>query len=139
MAFIKRPDLLARIEHRFHANPVVLLLGPRQCGKTTLARAFAAAREAEYYDLESPHDAGRLMQPMTSLEPLEGWVIIDEAPRRHRILTRRSSSLLFLRRGLIRARGAESTSRRFVSDLLSSDTCPVIRAILPPKSKISLR
>jgi uncharacterized protein len=55
------------------------LLGPRQCGKTTLARAFAATREAEYYDLESPHDAGRLVQPMTSLEPLEGWVIIDEA------------------------------------------------------------
>ncbi len=79
MEFIKRPDLLACVEQRFRANPVVLLLGPRQCGKTTLARAFAAARGAEYYDLESPHDAGRLLQPMTSLEPLQGWVVIDEA------------------------------------------------------------
>jgi predicted AAA+ superfamily ATPase len=48
MKLIKRPEPLARIEQRFRANPVVLLLGPRQCGKTTLAREFAAAREAEY-------------------------------------------------------------------------------------------
>lgn len=49
MTFIERPDPLARIEQRFQANPVVLLLGPRQCGKTTLARRFAAGRQAEYF------------------------------------------------------------------------------------------
>ena len=75
----ERPELLALIESRFRANPVVLLLGPRQCGKTTLARRFAAGRKAEYFDLESPADWSRLGQPMTALEPLRGWVVIDEA------------------------------------------------------------
>lgn len=79
MKTLDRPDLLAGIEARFRANPVVLLLGPRQCGKTTLARQFAAKRKAEYFDLESPADAGRLAQPMTALEPLRGWVVVDEA------------------------------------------------------------
>lgn len=79
MKILERPGLLARIESRFRSNPVVLLLGPRQCGKTTLARLFAAARKAEYFDLESPADAARLDQPMTALESLRGWVVIDEA------------------------------------------------------------
>ena len=57
----------------------MLLLGPRQCGKTTLARQFAAKRKAEYFDLKSPADAARLAQPMTALEPMRGWVVMDEA------------------------------------------------------------
>jgi len=44
---IERPELLSRIETRFRSNPVVLLQGPRQCGKTTLARQFAAQHKAE--------------------------------------------------------------------------------------------
>ncbi len=76
---IERTELLSRIESRFRSNPVVLLQGPRQCGKTTLARQFAARHQAEYFDLESPADGNRLAQPMTALEPLTGWVVIDEA------------------------------------------------------------
>src|SRR5437667_4823943 len=76
---VKRPGLMARIMRRLRSNPVVLLLGPRQCGKTTLAREFAKGRKAEYFDLESPSDLPRLDQPMTALEPLRGWVVIDEA------------------------------------------------------------
>jgi len=76
---IERAKLLSRIENRFESNPVVLLQGPRQCGKTTLARQFATRHKAEYFDLESPADAARLAQPMTALEPLTGWVVIDEA------------------------------------------------------------
>ncbi len=76
---IERTELLSRIESRFRSNPVVLLQGPRQCGKTTLARQFAAQHEAEYFDLESPANVSRLAQPMTALEPLTGWVVIDEA------------------------------------------------------------
>jgi len=79
---VKRPELLGRIEERFQSNPVVLLLGPRQCGKTTLARQFVAKRKTEYFDLESPADFARLSQPMTALEPLRGWVVIDEAQLR---------------------------------------------------------
>lgn len=76
---VERAELLSRIENRFESNPVVLLQGPRQCGKTTLARQFATRHKAEYFDLESPADAARLAQPMTALEPLTGWVVIDEA------------------------------------------------------------
>jgi uncharacterized protein len=82
MKTISRPELFARIASRFRSNPVVLLLGPRQCGKTTLARAFAAGHDAEYFDLEAPADARRLAQPMTTLEPLRGMVVIDEAQLR---------------------------------------------------------
>ncbi len=79
MKLIKRSALLERIEARFRSDPIVLLLGPRQCGKTTLARQFAKKHNAEYFDLESPADWARLAQPMTALEPLRGWVVIDEA------------------------------------------------------------
>jgi len=79
---IGRPALLDRVERLFRSNPIVLLLGPRQCGKTTLARQFARKRPAEYFDLENPRDHGRLAQPMTALEPLRGLVILDEAQQR---------------------------------------------------------
>ncbi len=58
------------------------LLGPRQCGKTTLSRAIAARGQSNYFDLESPVDIARLSEPMTALEPLRGLVVIDEIQRR---------------------------------------------------------
>lgn len=79
MQLLDRSELSDQIESRFHDNPVVLLFGPRQCGKTTLARQFASTRGANYFDLESPLDAARLTEPMTALSPLEGWIVIDEA------------------------------------------------------------
>jgi hypothetical protein len=79
---VSRRNLLTRIEKRFRSEPIVLLLGPRQCGKTTLARQFASGRKVEYFDLEAPADHDRLAQPMTALEPLRGWVVIDEAQLR---------------------------------------------------------
>jgi len=78
--FIERPGLLETLKRRFRGNPVVLLLGVRQCGKTTMARCFVEGREAEFFDLESPVDRARLAEPMTALGPLGGkWVVIDEA------------------------------------------------------------
>lgn len=82
MKLIGRPGVLQAIEKRFRSNPIVMLLGPRQCGKTTLAREFASARDADYFDLEAPSDFARLVEPMTTLEPLRGWVVIDEAQLR---------------------------------------------------------
>ena len=64
-------------------NPVTALYGPRQCGKTTLARQIAAsARRAEYFDLEDPVSLSRLAEPETALAPLRGLVVIDEVQRR---------------------------------------------------------
>jgi hypothetical protein len=78
-ALVPREALLARIEAGFRRSPAVLLLGPRQCGKTTLARQFAERHAADWFDLEDPRDAARLAEPLTTLEPRRGTVVIDEA------------------------------------------------------------
>jgi len=79
---IERPDLTARLERALRANPVAALIGPRQCGKTTLARELAASRRSTYFDLEDPVDLERLAQPKIALGGLDGLVVIDEVQRR---------------------------------------------------------
>lgn len=76
---IPRSILSRQIDAALAENPVVSLLGPRQCGKTTLAREIGQAKGATFFDLEHPADRQRLQQPMTALERLEGLVVIDEA------------------------------------------------------------
>jgi hypothetical protein len=61
---------------------VVAVLGPRQCGKTTLARQFVSAGSLNYFDLEDPQGLARLTEPDTALRPLRGLVVIDEIQRR---------------------------------------------------------
>jgi predicted AAA+ superfamily ATPase len=61
---------------------IVALLGPRQCGKTTLARQFVPHDSLNYFDLEDPQSLARLSQPDTALRPLKGLVVIDEIQRR---------------------------------------------------------
>ena len=59
--------------------PVTGILGPRQCGKTTLARRLGAQH---HFDLENPNDLAALASPMATLEPLEGTVVLDEVQLR---------------------------------------------------------
>jgi len=59
-------------------SPITALLGPRQCGKTTLARAFAQGQQATIFDLESQPDIRRLQNPELALGSLEGLIILDE-------------------------------------------------------------
>lgn len=61
---------------------VVALVGPRQSGKTTLARTLVPERSPNYFDLEDPRSLARLAEPMTALSPLRGLVVIDEVQRR---------------------------------------------------------
>jgi uncharacterized protein len=61
---------------------VVALLGPRQCGKTTLAREFVAPGSSNYFDLEDPQSLARLTEPNTALRSLKKLVVIDEIQRR---------------------------------------------------------
>jgi hypothetical protein len=77
-----RPDLQQEIEHALARSRVVALIGPRQCGKTTLARQFVAVDSLNYFDLEDPVSLARLDQPMTALQDLMGLVVIDEVQRR---------------------------------------------------------
>ena len=61
---------------------IVAILGPRQCGKTTLARQFVPPDSTAYFDLEDPLSLARLDEPMTALRDLSGLVVIDEVQRR---------------------------------------------------------
>ena len=79
---IERPQLLNQIRQALRRSRVVALIGPRQCGKTTLARQIEPADSANYFDLEDPASLARLEQPMTALEGLRGIVVIDEIQHR---------------------------------------------------------
>jgi uncharacterized protein len=61
------------------SSPVTAILGPRQCGKTTLSRQIEADHR---FDLENPRDLARLENPQLALENLRGLVVIDEIQRR---------------------------------------------------------
>lgn len=78
---IDRPDYFKRLAAANRRSPITALLGPRQCGKTTLARIFGAGRSAEYFDLESQPDLQRLQNPEMVLGAIEGLVILDEIQR----------------------------------------------------------
>lgn len=79
---IPRPRALDRIAYAFSTHSIAALLGPRQCGKTTLARLIAERELCTYFDLENPVDIRRLSAPMRALEDLSGLVVIDEVQRR---------------------------------------------------------
>lgn len=79
---IPRPAVTAQIARTLTIHPIAALLGPRQCGKTTIARMISEQQPSTYFDLENPVDVRRLSAPLTVLEALSGLVIIDEAQRR---------------------------------------------------------
>lgn len=79
---LPRPTLEATLQAALARAPVVALLGPRQCGKTTLARQLVPVASANYFDLEDPISLGRLDEPLIALGDLRGTVVIDEVQRR---------------------------------------------------------
>lgn len=79
---IQRPGLVSRVRAALRRSRVVALVGPRQAGKTTLARMLVPGDSARYFDLEDPAGLARLAEPMTALAGLNGLVVIDEVQRR---------------------------------------------------------
>jgi uncharacterized protein len=82
---LHRPLLLSALHTALGRNPAAVLVGPRQVGKTTLARTLATSggswgRSAHGFDLEDPRSRAALAEPMLALEPLKGLVVIDEEP-----------------------------------------------------------
>ena len=82
MGMLSRDSIQSRIRGALKRSRVVALVGPRQSGKTTLARKFVKADAVNYFDLEDPTALARLAEPMTALSPLKGTVVIDEIQRR---------------------------------------------------------
>src|SRR5438093_4967351 len=79
---IDRTTDLKLVQAALKRSRIVALLGPRQSGKTTLARQFVTADSLNYFDLEDPRSLARLSEPDTALRPLKGLVVIDEVQRR---------------------------------------------------------
>lgn len=83
---MKREHYIKRIQKAFKTHKVVALLGPRQCGKTTLANDYIKyenypIKTKNYFDLEKNTDLARLANPQLALEFLEGLIVIDEIQR----------------------------------------------------------
>lgn len=78
---ISRPAITNAIQTALERSRTVALTGPRQCGKTTLARQFVPPDSLNYFDLEDPVSLARLAEPMTALRDLRGLVVIDEIQR----------------------------------------------------------
>lgn len=79
---IERTTLLSSIRKALGRSRIVALVGPRQSGKTTLARQFVHSESVNYFDLEDPVSLARLDQPLTALRDLRDVVVIDEIQRR---------------------------------------------------------
>src|SRR5688572_11300732 len=75
---LARPRLTESLRAALRRRPVVVLTGPRQCGKTTLARELVDPQSPNYFDLEDPRTRVLFEERLTALEPLTGLVVIDE-------------------------------------------------------------
>lgn len=75
---VERLTYLKQLETALGRSPITALLGPRQCGKTTLARQLAETRKATIFDLDSEPDVRRLANPELVLGELDGLVVLDE-------------------------------------------------------------
>lgn len=85
MAIIKRTKLLKEIRSSLSKNKFTALVGPRQVGKTTLAKQIAKVLKIEnlhFFNLKDPTDFDLLENAKLTLEPLDGLIIIDEVQRR---------------------------------------------------------
>jgi len=79
---IDRKILLHQTAGALKRSRVVALVGPRQSGKTTIARMLVDPASVNYFDLEDPTSLARLAEPMTALGSLKGLIVIDEVQRR---------------------------------------------------------
>lgn len=76
---MQRNQYLNAIDEAFSVNPICAILGPRQCGKSTLANMYASTKqEVHVFDLEDQTDLARLANPKLALAELKGLIIIDE-------------------------------------------------------------
>ena len=124
-------------------NPAVVLIGPRQAGKTTLARELARERNAVYADLERPSDLAKISDIEQYCDENAGrLLVLDEvhrapglfAPLRSVIDERRQAGErtgLFLLLGSasidLLKQSSETLAGRVPQRLSGSPACPQVR------------
>jgi predicted AAA+ superfamily ATPase len=80
---ILRSHFLQKIQEAFEIHDVCAILGPRQCGKTTLAKLYMKKYpQVHIFDLENPQDLAALESPSLTLPSLQGLIVIDEIQRK---------------------------------------------------------
>jgi predicted AAA+ superfamily ATPase len=75
---LERAALEAALRSALARSPAVALVGPRQIGKTTIARQLLGAGAAQWFDLEDPQVEAQLAAPLIALRELRGLVVVDE-------------------------------------------------------------
>jgi predicted AAA+ superfamily ATPase len=80
---IQRNHYLQQIKDAFEMHAICAILGPRQCGKTTIAKQYCRdIKNVHFFDLENPQDLSALESPSITLSKLSGFIVIDEIQRR---------------------------------------------------------
>ncbi len=80
--YLFRPEYEAEISQSIAVNPVTAILGPRQCGKTTIARKLGEEKSSTFFDLEDPDDFELLKNSAKQiLNQQTGLIVIDEIQR----------------------------------------------------------
>ena len=108
-----RQKFISSIKRHFKIHKVCALLGPRQCGKTTLAMQFAKLEgipEANIFDLDNPLHIERLKEPIIAFNSLKGIIIIDEIQH--------IPNLFSIIRTLVDKRDIKSLKLKETSDIL---------------------
>jgi len=114
--------------------PIVAILGPRQCGKTTLARQFAekqSSKTVTYFDLENIEDLSRLEHNAQHLlGGLTGLIVIDEIQKRPdlfpilRVLIDRKADQQFLILGSASRELIAQSSESLAGRIVYLELCP---------------
>ncbi len=129
MSLLPRPRELEAVKAGLARAPVSVLLGPRQCGKTTLAGHL---RAEHVFDLENPRSLARLAEPQTALEDLRGTVVIDEVQRMPslfpllRVLADRSEGAKFLLLGSASPELVKGVSESLAGRVAYHDLGPLV-------------
>ena len=76
--YLFRPEYEAEIRQKLAANPIAAILGPRQCGKTTIAQKLGTEMPSTFFDLEDPDDFELLKNSAKQIFSQQtGLVVID--------------------------------------------------------------
>jgi predicted AAA+ superfamily ATPase len=78
---LRRAGFAYRVGQALGRSPAVAIVGPRQCGKTTLAHQVVQELAHDWFDLEDPSALRRLQAPKIALEMARGIVVLDEIQR----------------------------------------------------------